>query len=214
MSSDSFERFGKLMAGLGKLFLDDRRHRESVNAVLQKLVWEKYEWPKSKDWNAIRYVAQINPAMAGVLANLDIDNQSPITQQIIAAFPDCFREEPVTGPVPLSCIRAMAIKACKEQARTWELKDQDDDYWASLPQSFGVLNELNLPYVTYVTSSNADRYRELPMLPEPYREFGPTAEQWCCWTIDGQTYLVAENNQNSGVEEIVLVPVEYLDPTC
>ncbi len=212
MSNGSYERFGKLQAALGKIVFDDRRHLESVCAVLQGLVFDKFEWPKSKDWNQIRFVAKKNPAMAAILANLDLNDTDVSTRQIIAAFPQCFREEAAPGPIPLSCIRAMAVEKGREVFKHSRDRGEtfDAERYAQFPHSYGVLDDLNLQYALFVTSAAADQWDELEQRPQ-FAEL----KQGDLVVLD---YLglsvVVENNQNSGVHEIAFVSAASVDHTC
>jgi hypothetical protein len=210
MSNGSYERFGKLLATLGKLVLDDRRHLESVCAKLQSLVFDKYERPRSINWNAVRIVVGNRPEMAAIFANLDLNDSSEQTQRIVAAFADCFSEEEIKGPVPLSVIRARSLEKGREQSDG--LGGHDDEYFSSYPESYNVLQELNLPFTVYATDARAEsRFNEgVRMLP---KGIDPKAQQGETVQLRGRNYVVMENNQN-GVYHLVLTPAEFVDVTC
>lgn len=101
--SSGLDRILKLWISLWNLVLENKRHCESVCAVLQRLVFEKTAWPQFKNWPAICQLGKTEPLMQRIIQDLDLSQVTERSARIIAAFSDCFSCSKVSG-IPLSVI--------------------------------------------------------------------------------------------------------------
>ena len=90
MSSDAtYARLVRLWVSLWAMVFDNKRHLETVTALLQKLVWELTgKRPTHHNWPEICRVGMHNHLMMMTVATLNLGAYDSTTEQIIAAFPE------------------------------------------------------------------------------------------------------------------------------
>jgi hypothetical protein len=108
-SASGLDRILKLWISLWNLVLGNKRHYETVCAVLQRLVFEKTSWPKFKNWPVICELGKSEPLMRQILLELDLSVVNERNARIIAAFGDCFSQTKVSG-IPLSVIQNRIVE--------------------------------------------------------------------------------------------------------
>ena len=136
-----------------------------------------------------------------------ISKRDEITQQIIAAFPWCFSNVETRARIALSGICAKAIQNAKDNG----YKGNDLEMAGLYPQTWDALDDLKIPYQTFLTGEKSECGGDFPKLPSTVQK---DAKQGEIVEIEKVRYIVAENNQNQGVGEMTLVREEYIDPTC
>jgi hypothetical protein len=116
MRSDiSFQRLIKLWISLWSLVSEGKRHLETVTMLLQRIVFEKQGYPRFKNWPEICKLGEVDPMLMAAVATVKLSNPDDRIEQLIAAFPECFTDKEIAGPVPLSAIRRSAqLKGRKE----------------------------------------------------------------------------------------------------
>ncbi len=205
MSSGNLDRVLKLWISLWNLVLEDNRHYESVCALLQRLIFEKMAWPSFKNWPAICELGKTNRLAMFVVATVDLSKikESPSVQRIIAAFPECFSDVEVRGPVPWSLILANdhAYVTREGQGKVGRYLQSHDAY-----------SEFRIPDITYrLDTWCEDSYADEPIFPvsaeaDKFPEVGEIV------VVNGVSVIMVENNDTNGF--VVVVPAECIDLTC
>ena len=190
----TYERAFKLWISLWNLVLEDKRHLETVTALLQKLVFNTSNYPRCKNWPAICNIE--NPLMRMTLATLDMKIDDEQRHRIVAAFPECFGYEETHGPYPLSMIRADA----ERNART--IFDSENDGCALLPVAYEAVPN-DVPLQGFDKFGNRRANFEGPRLPDG---IDPNAPQGSSIEWNGKKFVVIENDFDS--EELWIIPAE------
>jgi hypothetical protein len=162
-----------------------------------------------KNWAKLCDLRREDPLLMMVLATIDerkMEFTDPRTEQIIAAFPEYFSETETAKVYPLSFIRELTVRtilAESSEARGRSAKDLE-----RFPESFGILKKLNIPFVELANGTDSMIADEAPLVPEtiPADVLQGTVVEW-----EKRTMVVLENNQNSQVDIMVLVPAECVD---
>lgn len=150
-----------------------------------------------KNWPAICKLEEEDHLMMLVLARLDLDNPTARTRQIIAAFPECFCEQPQQGPYPLSYIRRLGR----------EMQDPGGN-GADHPYSYKVHRKLEIPCI--VLAYDEKQLAEYPDLLELRPSNIRTAVvQGEIVDYEESRMVVLENND--ACREITLTPAELID---
>lgn len=203
MNSDNamYERAFKLLASLMELILHNKRHLALVCAALQRLVFESLGWPTYKNWPVICKIGRTDRLMMIVLATLDLSKPNdPAVQNIVAAFPQCFSDKKVQGPVPWSTMLEHTAK-------------RSDRSEPNFMRTYGTISYFGLPML--VLSDDADiRKRDASVFPCP-------DDAWCGkdspigTTVEfmGKRFVIVENRLDGfsyGDPDMTLVPAECI----
>ena len=215
-SGNSLDRVLKLWISLWHLVLENKRHLETVCAVLQKLVFDQTDYPKYKNWKAICEVGKSDHLMMMVLATLDLDSDDDVVLNIIAAFPDCFCKEQQQGPIPWSTLKQDCVqRAINDNGPGWDPPEENDPNWRYMMECHGTLVAFGLPYQEFfLFEEGIDQgcaERGVLLLPEeiPADVTVGTTLEW-----QGRKWIVVENRQAGGDnDDICVVPAECIDLT-
>lgn len=198
----------KLWIRLWTLILNERRHYESVRAILQRLVYEADGWPTFKNWPEICNLSKSNPYAMMAIATMRMDIGDPIDTGLIAAFPQCFSEKKVQGPIPRSILHKEAIEEGARDDRETPHYDKP-----SCPDCYKVLEKYHIPCQAFrLRGVKAPDSEHLPILPD---EVPDDAKQWDTVTLGDRKLVVVEifPSQYKSVE-IRLAPAECIDLTA
>ncbi len=201
-SDKGFERFCKLLSSLFTLVVGEKRHLETVTALLQRLVFEKTAWPKYKNWPEISKLGRT--MVMATIATLDLEKDAH-AQSVIAAFPQCFSDTEVMKSVPKSEIIRVARENAARSANSLSVGEEK-------PVSVDALFALGIPYLTF-NSGPAEKFDPAyPILPNEVLWGAGLDAQWNTLSFNGKSFIVAEDNSDDGL--IHLVPAECIDVTC
>ncbi|MBI4022645.1 hypothetical protein HY375_00555 [Candidatus Berkelbacteria bacterium] len=148
-----------------------------------------------RNWAEICKIGAENNLLMAVLAT--IDPTSWLGSRLAKAFPECFTGN-LEGPVPLSVLRRHA----HEYAAKHEVHYTTD--LGELLESYGALESFQVPYLEYGLTEEAVHTWGVELVPDRswrYRAVGDTVT-----FLEGDVYVVVENNQNDGVGLIYLAP--------
>lgn len=193
----TFERLFKLWTSVWSLVLAEKRHLETVTALLQRIVFEERGYPHFKNWPEICELGKTQRFMMMAVATVDLSVLDDRTHQLIAAFPQCFGSEEVAGPYPLSVIRADAEKAgLRERYKGG----------ANSPISYDVIPR-HIPLQGFDTSGDgvSDAGFEGPVIPE---DIDPLTPQGSIVVWEGKQWVVLENN--TSCQEFWIAPAECI----
>lgn len=212
MSSDNeYERAFKLWISLWNLVLESRRHLEGVCATLQALVFEKTTWPEFKNWPAICELGKKDHLMMIVVATLNLTKRDPYVDRVIAAFPECFSNTYLTGPIPWSILVQDSFDSILARGKDAET--------ASMGKFFlectGTLKKYNIPYQEFWFDESFidqnDRRRGILPLPE---NIDAAVAVGTCVKWLGKDYVVVENRQTGDPnDDICIAPAGCVDMT-
>jgi hypothetical protein len=178
--------------------LENKRHLETVTALLQRLVYEKQGYPRFKNWAEICKLGEVDRMLMMAIATIDLDANGIHVHQLISAFPQCFSDEKVSGPIPLSVIRRTAqMNYSGDPAFQHECGDY--------PVSHRGVPDW-VPVVTYDKSGRNVVGSNQPRLPT---EIDPNAKQGGIVTWGGRKFVVLENNEEC--DELSIAPTECID---
>lgn len=186
-SSNQHERLFKLWISLWNLVLENKRHLETVATLLQRIVFEQRGYPKFKNLPEICKIGETDHLIMTMLATADISRPNEITRQLMSAFPQCFAEEEVAGPYPLSVIMDKAFE-----------EGQSLNAGSDLPYSCGVIPD-HIPMLGFDKRGNMGG----PSLPS---SISPDLSQGTIVTWEDRKFIVMENNY----EQIWLAPAECI----
>ena len=206
VNASRLDRILKLWISLWTLVLEEKRHLETVCAVLQRAVFNMKGVPRYKNWAVICELGRSDPLMMMVLSTLDMSKaEDPLVTDIIAAFPLCFATVKCgNGPYPLSVIRAKA-------ADVKRLQIDPTRYEAGYGADHPVSNK-GVPDDVPVHGFDKGNAAELasfdgPMLPEELVPFKDAIQgQKISW--GGKEFVVLENNIDC--EEFYIAPAECI----
>lgn len=190
-----YERVVKLWISLWNLVLEERRHLETVTALLQRIVFEERGYPRFRNWPEICKLGETHHLMMMAVATVDLSQGDERVQQLIAAFPQCFSDEEVKEPYPLSLIRAKA-----QENGTGEGSTHGEDYPVSHSAIPGCI-----PLQGFDKFGNNVANLDGPRLPEG---IDPDAPQGTIVIWEGKGFVVLENNE--GCEELWIAPAECI----
>ncbi len=134
------------------------------------------------------------------LSTIDLESDEGLG--LVSVFPECFSNEPVQGPIPLSVLRKESQERAVAERVPRELGDQ-------LLQSFSVLSLHNIPYISFDTYGRQTAGCTYPIRPDHIpvdAKLGDIVEH------EGSKWVVVENNDSC--EEIHLAPLECIDPNA
>lgn len=120
------------------------------------------------------------------------DPHNSVGKRIISAFPECFCEKPVKGPVPWSVI----------------VEREQQTEGGFFPVSHHSVDSY-IPTICFALNNEAASEWEKPLIPE---SINPDTKEGKVVEWDGKKFVVLENNQNEGVDLIYLAPAECIDP--
>lgn len=154
-----------------------------------------------KNWPAICQVQDWCLRM--VLARVDVKSDLGINLQ--TAFPYCFCETEMKGPVPLSVLQETARQ--NNIKLNWNISEPEEYlYWMD------ALNDFNIPSIYgcwsqehYTKDGNPNTWVLFS------EEFGQQLEFGKVVEFKGQKYFVAELLESRGMDECCLVPVECIN---
>ncbi len=217
-SSTSLDRILKLWISLWNLILENKRNYESVCAILQRLVFEKTEWPKFKNWPAICELGRTEPLMRNIIQKLDLSVISERNARVIAAFADCFSLIKVSG-IPLSLICEQIAKVKHEDpAGTGNTYDEDLNAvkdGTSLWVDRWTIESIGLPIIFLFDQGldlNEVEDDLLHNVPKFICPDGISSKNTQCWTsivFQNKLYTVVEV-EFGDAKRITLVPAEYI----
>ncbi len=217
-ASAIFDPILKLWISLWSIVLENKRHYSSVYAVLQRLVFEKTEWPKFKNWPVICQLGTTEPLMQKILEELDLSKTSERNARIIAAFGDCFSLTKVTG-IPLSVIQRYITKqrqqvheepeeeALEGAKRGLYLLGRGEDHISAF--GFPLTFLFNCEHDD-LAESEVDGHDDALRFVFPDNIKFENVEPWSLITFDGKAYAVVDMD-DSEVERIAITPAEYID---
>lgn len=197
MRSDvTYERLTKLWISLWSLVLEEKRHLETVIALLQRIVFENRGYPNFKNWPEICKLGETQHLMMMAVATVDLSKRDERIEQLIAAFPQCFSHEEVVGPCPLSVIRAIA----QENGR----REGNNDKAGDFPQSYNAIPN-HIPVIEFDKFGEDPATLNLPILPDG---IDPSTKQGSAVVWEGKDFVVLENNESC--ETLCLAPAECI----
>jgi len=226
MSSDTanasgLDRIIKLWISLWSLVLENKRHYESICAVLQRLVFEKTGWPKFKNWPVICELGKTEPLMQRIIQDLDLSVVGERNARIIAAFGDCFSTIEVSG-IPLSVIREWLIqerivsdgdctKEAAEESRTFINNNNCFTVFYGMPSHFGFPVVFIFDRDVDMNDCEVDEFGDAPRYHRP-ESISQDVKQWSTVVFDNRLYVVIENSSNGYGDDdrITLVPAEFI----
>ena len=191
-SDTTFERLIKLWISVWNLVLEEKRHLETVTALLQKIVFEERGYPRFKNWPEICRLGETQHLLMMAVATIDLSKDDQSLQQIIAAFPQCFSHEEIMGPIPLSVIRAKAEENGPHEG------PNEADY----PEAYDAIPK-HIPLRGFDKFGRNQACLNGPTLP---KDINPDAPQGATVRWEGKEFVVLENNQSC--EELWIVPAE------
>jgi hypothetical protein len=191
----TFERLFKLWTSVWGLVLEEKRHLETVTALLQRIVFEERGYPHFKNWPEICKLGETQRFMMLAVATVDLSILDEKTHQLIAAFPQCFGPEEIAGPYPLSLIRADAEKA--------GLREKYKE-GAGSPISYRVVPSY-IPLQGFDKTGNSEAGFEGPILP---KDIDSDTPQGGLVTWEGKQWVVLENNESC--QELWIAPAECI----
>lgn len=222
-ASSSLDRILKLWISLWNLVLENKRHYQSVCAVLQRLVFEKTEWPKHKNWPVICQLGKTEPLMQRIIQDLDITQINERNARIIAAFGDCFSHTKVSG-IPLSVVIDHVARRRAEDPYNaphdyeGELEFvKTGDALLFVPDSGYYIDDLGFP-LTFLFESDVDvndpddadtEGLNVPKFNCPEGVSSENTKAWTTLAFQGQPYVVVETYPDG--HRITLVPAEYIE---
>ena len=192
-SDTTFERLIKLWISLWNLVLEEKRHLETVAATLQRIVFEERGFPRFKNWSEICKLGETHHLMMLAVATANLSKRDERVEQLIAAFPQCFSHEEITGPYPLSLIRADAEKEGRRQGST---------HGGDSPQSYNAIPG-HIPLHGFDKFGRNQAGFDGPRLPNG---IDPNTPQGGIVMWEGKEFVVLENNESC--EELWIAPAE------
>src|SRR3989344_9688189 len=204
-SGATYERVVRLWISLWHLVLEDKRHLETVCAVLQRLVFEKQGWPRHKNWYEICKLGQFpetgHPFLMAAIATLDLEQRNEVVERLIAAFPHCFSDVSTKAMYPLSYIRQLGGGLATRKGEAYQMGME-------LPASYGVTRHLQFPDWWFGITPRATAEYRIPPLPAtvPVDSKQGDIVGW-----EGKRMVVLEVNRRPGVDVMHLVPPEVID---
>lgn len=221
--SSGLDRILKLWISVWKLVLEDKRHYESVCALLQRLVSEKTAWPKHKNWPVICQLGKTEPLMQRIIQDLDISQITERNARIIAAFADCFSQAPVSG-IPLSVIIDHIVE---ERIRDPDCEDEEGDVHVrehvQRGSSLVFLRKDGVSYIddfgfplTFLYDEGVDLTHDaetegrgqVPRFTCPNGISSTEASGWTMIVFQDKVYVVVEIDHDC--QRLTIVPAEYI----
>lgn len=152
-----------------------------------------------KNWPGICRIGRLDKLLMLVLASASTDENDEIALGLWLGFPQCFSEEKIDGPFPLSIIRELA----KESAAAKGYSGSDA---ADYPDTWEVLDDLDVPYIILEVCEPGDGQTSWSAFPPS--DIEKTAKQGQVIEYKGQSMILLENNYNDRTNDwrIVLAP--------
>lgn len=152
-----------------------------------------------KNWPEICKVGRKNQLLMLILASVEIDESDSIFQGLYVGFSSCFSEGKTDGPFPLSIIRELARDSAASKG--YSGKDAAD-----YPDTWGVLDDLDVPYIIFEVCEPGDGQTSWSAFPPS--DIEKTAKQGQVIEYKGQSMILLENNYNDRTNDwrIVLAP--------
>lgn len=159
-----------------------------------------------KNWPEICKIGKTDPLLMLLIASTDTDKPTELSERIINAFSEFFSEKEIQGPVPLSIIKNKTIKKWSEEVGRGIDPTECD---SSHPQSFGILNEFNLPCMAFVCAGEEviEKCGEMRMPREILDQYTEKTKQWDVLIYHGTQIVLAE--YRSGDND---PPIDYFIP--
>lgn len=156
-----------------------------------------------KNWPEICQIGRKHQLLMLILASIEIDESDPVFQGLYVGFSSCFSEEKTDGPFPLSIIRELA----RESAASKGYFGKDA---ADYPNTWGVLDDFDVPYIIFEVCEPGDGETSWPTFPPSAIE--KTAKQCQTFLWKGRQMVLLENNYNDRTNDwrIVLAPIECI----
>jgi hypothetical protein len=199
MRSDKvLARLIKLWISVWNLVLEEKRHAETVTAVLQKIIFEERGYPLCKNWPEICKLGEEDSfhLIMIAVATVDLYQRDERVEQLVAAFPQCFCSTQTYGPYPLSVIRANAERMKRQRGEGSGGGDH--------PISYGAF-PADVPLLGFDKFGNNQVGSDLSLLPS---SIDPRIEQGEVVSWEDKNFVVLENNDDC--EELWLVPAELI----
>lgn len=194
-SDTTFERLIKLCISLWNLVLEEKRHLETVASLLQRIVFDERGYPRFKNWPEICKLGETHHLLMMAVATADLSQRDKGVEQLIAAFPQCFSNEEVAGPYPLSLIRADAEESGRKKG---------SEHGADYPQSYDAI-PAHIPLHGFDKFGRNKAGLNGPRLPDG---IDPDAPQGSIVKWEGKEFVVLENNDSC--EELWIAPAECI----
>jgi hypothetical protein len=150
-----------------------------------------------RNWPAICQLSLSSRLLTILMATIDPETDSG--KRLATAFPECFSEEPVRGPVPLSVLRHESHKLAVDEGRS-EVGD-------AFLTSYDSLTPHGIPYIGFDINGENVASGNFPLLPAYIPKDAKVGD---IIEYEGGKWVVAENNDSC--EEIYLAPLECIDP--
>ncbi len=145
-----------------------------------------------RNWPEICRIGYRNPILMLVLSSVKLDDRNEIFIGLYTGFNQCFSLEKVDGPFPLSVIRELAY----EEA----LKSRGFKSGADYPDSYDILQNLQVPTVLFEVSDDGHQDTNWPLFPLPEAE-AIKLKQGDLIEWKGTSLVVMENNRNEKLNE-------------
>ena len=150
-----------------------------------------------RNWPAICEVSSDNRLLMTLLATIDLATDRG--QRLSTVFPECFSDELVQGPIPLSLLRFESFELYR--------KDYPEEAKDTVLTSYDSLTPRGIPYLSFDIKGRNIACGDFPTLPEHIAKdspFGSVVEH------EGKQWVVVENNDSC--EELHIAPLECVDP--
>jgi hypothetical protein len=151
-----------------------------------------------RNWPAICEMGTQSKLLMTLLATVDLT--SKVGQRLVAAFPECFSATPIGGPIPLTVLKEEARQAAIAQG-CGEIAGKH------LLQSFDALDFFRIPYIEFGKTPESEKEHNIPPLPphiSKNSKFGDLVMH------EGIRWIVVEDNDNPGVDVLVISPAECI----
>ncbi len=150
-----------------------------------------------RNWPAICEVGADNRLLMTLLSTIDLNTDRGL--RLATVFPECFSDEPVQGPVPLSVLRHESFELY--------LKDYPGEAKDTVPISYNSLKPRGIPYIGFDINGRNVAAGDFPRLPEYIPKDSPLG---AVVEHEGKQWVVVENNDSC--EELFIAPLECVDP--
>ena len=160
-----------------------------------------------KNWPEICKIGKSNPLLMLLIASMDTNKLTELSERVINALPEFFSEKEIQGPVPLSIIKS---KTMQEWCNETGINPTEDA--SRCPESHCVLEDLGLPRMIFVCSGEEviEKNGEMRMPKEILDQYTENTKQWDIFTYQGVKIVLAE--YRSGDSQYNDCPIDYFVP--
>ncbi|MEK7552652.1 MAG: hypothetical protein AAB505_00910 [Patescibacteria group bacterium] len=155
-----------------------------------------------RNWPALCQIGAKNQLLMHLLATVDLNTD--IGKRLTREFNECFCVEPIKGPIPLSVL----VYENRERAIKNRAESGGSNFYGPLLDCWGVLDAHNIPYLYFGRTLDGEISGPHPALPPTINSESKTGD---VVEYQGTKFVVVGNNDNRGVDELAISPLELID---